>query len=354
MRSRKLSFTISIALLFSATVMVRALAQEVPKGKKSPQVETDVLIEGAPPMMFNLPVPVPGEAGGLFKSEVNFGWIASEMSFGGKLVKDSPYSAEAVTETTQTLSDGNRIQHKNSASVYRDSDGRTRRDQTLSAIGPWAAAGDPPQTIFINDPVAGVNFVLNPKDKTARKLPQPSFVSKGKVEQRPPAGATRRVETNEPAVYSPTAEARLAEPAGSDRMVGALSRLGVAIEGVHLNENGPKPETELLGKRVIEGVEAEGTRTTITIPAGQIGNELPINIVSERWFSPELEVVVLSRQNDPRMGETVYRLTAISRSEQPASLFEVPADYTIKEGEIDPFFLKRAVPLPRKPEGNGN
>ena len=101
-------------------------------------------------------------------------------------------------------------------------------------------------------------------------------------------------------------------------------------------------------------MEAEGTRTTITIPAGQIGNELPINIVSERWFSPELQVVVLSRQNDPRMGETVYRLTAISRSEQPASLFEVPADYTIKEGEIDPFFLKRAVPLPRKPEGNGN
>ena len=54
------------------------------------------------------------------------------------------------------------------------------------------------------------------------------------------------------------------------------------------------------------------------------------------------------------MGETVYRLTAINRSEQPTSLFEVPADYTIKEGEIDPFFLKRAVPLPRKPEGNGN
>ena len=346
MRCQKFSFTILAALLFFST----ATAQEVPKSK--PEVETNVLIEGAPPMMFELPVPAPGEAGALFGG--TFGWIASEMSFGGKLVKDAPYSAEAVTETIQTLSDGNRIQHKNSASVYRDSDGRTRRDQTLSAIGPWAAAGDPPQTIFINDPVAGVNFVLNPKDKTAKKLPQPSFVSQGKGEQRPPAGATRRVEIDEPAVYSPAAEARLAEPAGSDRMVGAFSRLGVAIEGVHLKENGPKPETESLGKRVIEGVEAEGTRTTITIPAGQIGNELPINIVSERWFSPELQVVVLSRQNDPRMGETVYRLTAISRSEQPASLFEVPADYTIKEGEIDPFFLKRAFPMPRKPEGNGN
>jgi hypothetical protein len=357
MRSRKLSITTLLVLLFS-TAMVRALTQEVSKGKKSPEIESDVLIEAAPPMMFNLPVPPPGEAGALFRREViadrleggNFGWIASEMSFGGKLVKDAPYSAEAVTETTQTLSDGNRIQHKNSASVYRDNEGRTRREQTLSAIGPWAAAGDPPQTIFINDPVAGVNFVLNPKDKTARKLPQPTFVTRGKDEQRRPAEAPQSIEISETAVYTPSAGARLAEPTGADPTSGAPRRLGFAIEGVHVNENSPKPETESLGKRVVEGVEAEGARTTITIPAGQIGNELPINIVSERWFSPELQVIVLSKHNDPRMGETVYRLTAINRSEQPTSLFEVPADYTIKEGEKP--FMK--VFPPRKPEGNGN
>jgi hypothetical protein len=340
MRSRKLSFTILTALLCSLTVIAGTLAQEAPKSKKSPQVETDVLIEAAAPLMFEVPVPAPGEAGHPFTRHVissraaggNFGWIASEMSFGGKPVKGAPYSAEAVTETTQTLSDGNRIQHKNSASLYRDSDGRTRREQTLSAVGPWATTGDPPQTIFINDPVTGVNFVLNPKDKTARKLSLPSFVSKGKAEQGPPAEATRRIEINETAIYSPAA--------------------GIAIGRDPLDENSPKPETESLGKRVIEGVEAEGTRTTITIPAGQIGNELPINIVSERWFSPELQVVVLSKHNDPRMGETVYRLTAISRSEQPASLFEVPADYTIKEGE-GPLFRK-TFQKHRKPENNGN
>ena len=88
---------------------------------------------------------------------------------------------------------------------------------------------------------------------------------------------------------------------------------------------------EQLGKQTIEGVEAEGTRATTTIPAGEIGNERPIVITSERWYSPELQTVVMTRRSDPRQGETTYRLTNINRSEPPRSLFEVPADYTIKE-----------------------
>ena len=105
-----------------------------------------------------------------------FGWVASEMSFGGKPVKGAPYAAEAVTESTQALGDGNRIQHTSSASVYRESDGRTWRDQTLSAVGPWAASGEAPQTIFIDDSVAGVHYILNPRERTARKI----TVSSGK------------------------------------------------------------------------------------------------------------------------------------------------------------------------------
>ena len=81
----------------------------------------------------------------------------------------------------------------------------------------------------------------------------------------------------------------------------------------------------------MEGVEADGTRSTVTIPAGQIGNELPLNIVSERWFSPELKVLVLSRQSDPRFGETTYRLTNIVKQEPAAELFELPADFTLVE-----------------------
>jgi hypothetical protein len=90
-------------------------------------------------------------------------------------------------------------------------------------------------------------------------------------------------------------------------------------------------KTESLGKQTIEGVEAEGTRSTLTIPAGTIGNELPIASTTERWYSSELQTVVMSKRSDPRFGDTVYRLTNIQRGEQPATLFDVPADYTIKD-----------------------
>jgi TonB family protein len=91
-------------------------------------------------------------------------------------------------------------------------------------------------------------------------------------------------------------------------------------------------KNEDLGKQNIEGVEAEGTRSTVTIPAGEIGNERAIEIVNERWYSAELQTVVMTRHTDPRFGESTYRLTNIDRSEPARSLFEVPADYTLKSG----------------------
>ena len=87
---------------------------------------------------------------------------------------------------------------------------------------------------------------------------------------------------------------------------------------------------------MIEGVEAEGTRVTITIPAGEIGNTLPIEVIDETWHSSELQLVVMSKHRDPRSGETTYRLTNLSRSEPDRSLFEVPADYTVQEGKMLP------------------
>jgi hypothetical protein len=105
---------------------------------------------------------------------------------------------------------------------------------------------------------------------------------------------------------------------------------------------------EQLGKQLIEGVEAEGTRSTITIPAGDIGNERPIEIVTERWYSPELQLVVMSRHSDPRNGETTYKLTNISRADPAKSLFEVPAGFTVKDMQMAlPF-----PPGPRKKPGN--
>ena len=252
----------------------------------------------------------------------NFGFI-SEKLVGGNPVKGAPYSAQAVTETTQTLADGNRIVQKSTATLYRDSEGRERREQTLSMIGPFTAQGEAPQIISISDPVAGVNYSLNPKEKIAVKLPAPPPGLPGV-----PASGGANVNFDV-FVNRPTA--------------------GVAIGGaephVMIYKSGPgpgnAPNVEQLGSKIIEGVQADGTRTTITIPAGQMGNDRPIDIVDEQWRSPELQVTVLSKHSDPRMGETVYSLTNVSRSEPSPTLFQVPPDYTIKDG---PVMFERKLP----------
>ena len=99
-------------------------------------------------------------------------------------------------------------------------------------------------------------------------------------------------------------------------------------------------KTQSLGQQEIEGVQAEGTRTTRTIAAGAIGNEQPIEIVSESWYSRDLQTVVLSRHDDPQIGQTTYRLTNISRTEPPASLFEVPSNYTLQNEPGPKFFFQ--------------
>lgn len=271
----------------------------------------------------------------------NFVFFATEMSFGGKVVKGAPYSAQAVTESVQTLADGNRIVHKNSAQVYRDSEGRTRRDQTVGAIGPYAAAGDPVQTFFINDPVAGTNYILDPRSKVARKLPRMEW--RWRSEEKPGSGANTEQRDRERAVRE-RAEAETREFVFTAPAAPPAGGVGVRVpmppppptgEGAHFEFFGSskaEAKTEKLDARSVEGVQAEGTRITTTIPAGDIGNEQPIQIVDERWYSPELQVVVMTRHSDPRFGETTYRLTGIQRGEPNASLFQVPSDYTVKEG----------------------
>lgn len=248
----------------------------------------------------------------------DFVFLASEMSFGGKLVKGAPYSAEAVTESTQTLSDGNRIVNKSTASVYRDSEGRTRREQTLRAIGPFATGGAPPQTIYISDPVAGVSYVLEPHTQIARKMPPMRFKFEHKV---PPS--------EEWTAAAPHAAHRIDIESGPV-MSKKATEAGVAIGLLH--KQNPNTRTESLGRQDIGGVEADGTKSTVIIATGEIGNERPIETVSERWYSPELQTVVMTRHIDPRFGETSYRLTNINRTEPARVLFEVPAGYTVEEG----------------------
>ena len=280
--------------------------------------------------------------------DANFVFLASE-SFGGKVVKGAPYSAEAVTETIQTLSDGNRIINKFTSSIYRDSEGRTRREQSLKGLGVLGVGDEPLQTIFIHDPVAGVTYSLDSKTRIARKNSPFRFELSSKdgagwttaqsqrfefkLERNGPAAGGNVIMTA-PLGAGPEA-ARVPHP-GTEGAVTYIVRSG---KGPNANE-----KKEDLGKQMIEGVQAEGTRTTITIPAGEIGNERAIEIVSERWYSPELQLVVMTRHSDPRMGETTYKLTNINRTEPAKSLFEVPADYTIKSGPQTPFRRKLASP----------
>jgi hypothetical protein len=204
---------------------------------------------------------------------------------GNKAVKGIPYSAEAVTEITQVLNNGTRISHKSNTLVARDSEGRLRRERKLDSIGQFMSTENAPTLVIIDDPILGFHFILNDQDKIARKIRNP-----------PPPPA-----------------------AGNDER-------GEFADG----------KVESLGTKTIEGIEAEGTRATITIPAGEIGNDRPIEIVSERWFSNALQVVVMSKHSDPRMGDSVYRLTNIKRNEPDAALFKVPSDYEVREGRQPP------------------
>jgi len=290
-------------------------------------------------------------------------FMSQEINFGGKIVKGAPYSAQAVTETIQTLGDGNRIINKNTSALYRDGDGRTRREVSIKMLGPIGDSGEPLQTIFINDPVAGVSYSLDSKTKTAHKSVPFKLIQKIKPgDELPGLEEGNRFEfkvENGPTTGVVVKTAPPGAPGAPEAAAKANTEFNFKIQtdnaggGVYMfRRKGPNENavTEDLGKQTIEGVEAQGTRITITIPTGEIGNERPIEIVNERWYSPELQMDVMTRQNDPRTGETTYRLTNINRSEQAKSLFEVPADYTVSEGlKVLPAIAPAKM---RKPEQN--
>ncbi len=217
--------------------------------------------------------------------------LGADEGFELKTVKGAPYQAEAVTEVVQTLADGNRITRKTTATVARDSEGRVRRENRLAGLGP-VPAGEGPKLVFVHDPVARTGFVLHAEEKIARRLPRP-----------------------------PDDEDDAHEP-----------RLGKGLRMRRHEKPFPAGRKQDLGTQTIEGVEAQGSRTTHTIPAGEIGNEKPLEIVRERWYSTALQAVVMSRSSDPRMGETTYRLTNVQRNEPERALFEIPEDYRVVEG----------------------
>ncbi len=244
--------------------------------------------------------------------KVSTGYIA--IADFAKPVAGAPYTATAVTETTQVLADGNRIVNKTESQLARDSQGRTRRQESITNLGPLAT--NAPKLAFINDPVDKVDYILDLNNKTAQviKLPEGArmVTTPGIVTKPIPGGAPVTIERKV--------------------MVAGGANPGVE-ERVWVNSMGNPSETktESLGTQTIEGISAVGTRTTRTIPAGEIGNERPLEITSEVWTSPDLQMIVMSKRNDPRVGETVYRLTNIQRAEPDPSLFQVPSGFTTRQ-----------------------
>ncbi len=250
----------------------------------------------------------------LFKWEVrsNSGLvISSTQPLGDSVppIAGAPYSAQSTTQRIQTLSDGNHIQQTTSSTVYRDSQGRVRTERVLSELTPPGA--DARHLITVDDPVAGYNFTLDPNTKTAFRF----------VSGKNPLLAAARTKF----------ETAISAGPGGDIQVMRKAAAPIGGQVAIAEPNSTEAQTQL-GAQTIEGVLAQGTRITRTIPAGTIGNDQPIVITTETWFSPDLKVLVMSKSDDPRIGETTYKLTNIQRAEPSPALFQIPSDYTIKEG----------------------
>ena len=194
-------------------------------------------------------------------------FVHNEFALGGKIVKGAPYQAEAVTETAQTLPDGNRIVHKNSITVARDSDGRTRRDLAAMPIGPLVGA-DAPKITVIHDPTVDVSYTLEHNNKVARKFKGQGVMVHDSSEYRTPAGTRKEVH-----------ERRFEVSVQHEGDVLQAAHAGPVM--IRVPKDGTTSKKESLGKQNVEGVICEGTRTTDTIAAGTIGNERPIEIVHE-------------------------------------------------------------------------
>jgi hypothetical protein len=258
--------------------------------------------------------PLPGPAQiGVISARAGFAFQES-----AETVKDQPYQAQATTEVRQTLADGSHIVQTTTATVARDSEGRTVRIQKLNAIGPWKSAtapeGSSTTLTSIFDPVAKTHIDYTSDTKVAHELPLPPDL---------PSGGASTMLASRIAAGSP-------DGPGPNVVFSFKTRTGAPAA----DREETNAKSESLGTKSIEGVQVTGTRVTNTIPAGAIGNDKDIVVTRENWYSPELKLVIQSTQNDPRFGETTYSLANIQRNEPDETLFQIPAGYKIEKPRV--------------------
>jgi len=253
---------------------------------------------------------------------------AEVFHHGGKPILNAPYQGTMVNETVQHLADGNTIQNSHTSKVARDSQGRTWREETLNRVGPWAATSGPMTVVFITDPVAGYSYVLHPDKKTVSRRPMPKVLAKaGRL--APPANATTEIIAT-PAIPDEAISVESGDAVEAGTVAAGVPGGPMSVEiRRHGEPDDAKPES--LGTQEVNGVLAQGKRTTRVIPAGKMGNQLPITIVTETWYSPDLHMIVMSKRTDPRFGDTTFQVENIQRGEPAADLFQPPADYTLTD-----------------------
>lgn len=250
-------------------------------------------------------------------AQVNSG-MGSPASANGALervIVSEPFVADSLTEFLQTAADGSHVRHTSTATVARDSMGRTRYSQNLSLL----ISGTPRSLTIIRDPGAGFRYLIDSVEKVARKEAIPTGVA---------ANANRSPQTwtaRDAAV----------------RIVRASIASMLMTHGAVVDQR--SVVITQLGDRNTEGLTASGVSAAAEVPSGAIGNEKPLTFTSEAWFSNDLGIVVASRIADPLQGETSLQLKQIRRTEPSSDLFEVPAGYRIAvpDGQT-------ATPEPRK------
>jgi hypothetical protein len=278
---------------------------------------------------------------------------------GAKAATGMPIAAEFVTIHQQSFTDGNRISRSTLSIIYRDAAGRIRRESQLSV--PGLPANIAAATfITIVDPRLGCGWVLDPQEMVAHRYELngsgPSYVARVSAQ----GGGSGLLPPDSKATADGAAAAssagqanaadnprwRLHTPNRLEPSQDSAASPDAMSSGAQLEETGfasapamrldqpflaaPNPvRTENLGEEIILGFRAHGTRIITTLAAGAIGNDRPIDIVSEQWFSPELKLVMRSMHSDPWAGEFTTTVTKVSRGDQPAWRFEVPAQYKI-------------------------
>jgi hypothetical protein len=243
-------------------------------------------------------------------------------------VKSVPFCAAVTTEHTQSFADGNRIHTSDASTSCRDSEGRTRREAGLNLLGAGPQTGAP-KLITIVDPVAGVRYMLDPDNKVAHKMALSIPGTPGAGDVALPAKGERMM------VYQ---NASGSEPHGFSTNV-VFRKLGP-------DSSEEAPTTQNLGDQTVNGIHATGTRMSTTIPSGKMGNDKPISVTSEQWYSPELKATVMTKHDDPWAGELKTEFTSVNTSEPDPALFTVPSDYKIVDDKTGSFRIQMSAPGP--------